>query len=108
VYIRSYTVTYQPVGDFPDLDPYLEVRLLDSRGIPPCPPGSTSCSATTYDQLKFMDVAKKVEYLTRGGDPFTVASYNIQYTFHGENNFGEEFTFEGATNFTVANYDYCN
>jgi hypothetical protein len=110
-YIRAYTITYQPIvtpsASPPALDPYVEIPLLDSRGIPPCLPGPT-CAAIEYTQLKFVDVAKKLEYLNKGGNPSLVASYNVRYTFYGENIFGEEFTFGGGTNCTFANYDYCN
>ncbi|MEW6442517.1 MAG: hypothetical protein AB1640_16380 [bacterium] len=109
VYIHSYTVTYQLAGNVPapNLDPYVEVPLLDSRGIEPCQSGS-QCAPTEYVGLKFMDVAKRAEYVSKGGDPFQEATYNINYTFRGENLFGEDFTFGGSTNFTITDYDNCD
>lgn len=113
VYIRSYTVSFVPIDHAgvtpPPLEPYRAIPLIDTRGIQPCPPNSTSCAPTKYAPLKFVDIAKKQEYLTRGGAVIDKpASYNIRYTFKGENIFGEEFTFGGGTNFTIFNYDYCD
>lgn len=112
VEILSYTVRYEPFDtpsvSPPLLEPYVEIKLLDTLVIAPCLPGTSDCAATKYDQLKFVDIAKKQEYLDKGGDPFVETSYNIRYTFYGANDLGQEFTFGGSTNFTMLDYDYCN
>jgi hypothetical protein len=64
VYIHSYTVSYQPMNDnSPPLAPYREpLPISDTLVVPPCSPGA-SCKPTTTGPLKFMDMAKKSEFL---------------------------------------------
>ncbi len=70
VYIRSYTITYEAIDDtfngpLPDLLGYVNIPVQDTRGIPPCDPGQSSCSATEYFLDKFFHIEKKQEYLER-------------------------------------------
>jgi len=143
VYIKSYTLTYQPIdntinGPLPDLLGYVDIPIQDTQGIAPCNPGQSSCPATEYFLDKFFHIEKKQEYLERlcGASfyPWPTAAptppfpdrctwfwvggywlpsvaqgeYNVRYTFHGENIFGEEFTFGAATAALIDNYDNCD
>ena len=70
LYIRYYTVTYQPIdntinGPLPELLSYADIPVQDSRGITPCKPGTSDCAATEYILQLFFPVEKKQEYLER-------------------------------------------
>lgn len=151
VYLKSYTITYQAIdntinGPLPELVGYVEIPIQDSRGIPPCNPGQSSCPATEYFLKKFFHIEKKQEYFEKlcgapygppwptgefeapfpdrcewtpldtngdGKPDYYVLSdlaqgeYNVQYTFYGENIFGEKFSFEAGTVALLDNYDNC-
>jgi hypothetical protein len=115
VYIKSYTITYQPISTgSPALDPYLNNPFEDTHGIPPCAQGQT-CQATQISGLIFVDVKKKDEYRQKigcdeqnTGPCFDEGEYLIRYTFYGENVFGKQVSCQGSTNFTITDYDHCD
>ena len=109
VTVHSYRIKYEAVSpqDAPDLDPVLDPPLMHSVVIPQCKAGTLDCTPTEYDRFTFVDVGKKTEYVSKGGLGFEQTTYNIFYTFYGENDFGEELTFGSSSNFVMGNYDYC-
>ncbi len=63
IFIHSYSAEYEPIGlDLPELSPYLDVPIKDTLAVPACLAGQ-ACSPTKTAPLKFMDMAKKGEYL---------------------------------------------
>ena len=66
-------------------------------------PSGTSVSIT----LPFVSLAKKLEYVNRGGSLNAYPSYTATYILAGTDTFNNAVSVRGSAQFTIGNFDYC-
>ena len=57
--------------------------------------------------LPFVPLAKKLEYLSRGGGRDAYPSYTATYSISGTDAFNNSVSVQGAAQFTIGNFDLC-
>jgi hypothetical protein len=110
LYIDKYTVEFR--------------RSTDSIGAPPIEsdtryksiiitPPSGSGTNTLEDTLIFVDLKRKEQYSTdmlsgmyTSGSGY-LNNYTATFTFYGQNQFGDSFSFTTQTDFQIGNFDNC-
>jgi hypothetical protein len=98
VTILSYTVDY--ISDDPGSvhlpsEKYVTQSLVIDAG------GSQTIS------LLLMSVRTKIEFISRGGDPALVPTYQARVTFYGVNDFGYEVKAVGSTYLEIGDWQTC-
>ena len=106
LYLARYEIIYIPVTQgAPSLESIVVPMTLE---IPYCPPGDDPCSVTTFI-AEFVPVRQKevMNQFLQQNPTITQLTYNIDYTFFGDNYFEEEVSGDGFSFFYAANYDNC-
>ncbi len=111
LYIEKYTVEFR--------------RSTDSIGAPPIEsdtryksivitPPSGAGTNTLEDTLILVDLKRKEQYSTdmlsgmyTSGSAY-LNNYTATYTFYGQNQFGDSFSFTVQTDFQIGSFDYCS
>jgi hypothetical protein len=115
-YVLVFTLNNCPAGS--------PCPLLTTQGIPPGETILIPANATVTRTLKFVDLAKKMEYATAIGDDMfgipansfsfihtaeslTFPSYTVNYTFTGTDIFNNDVAVQGFSEFTIGDYNNC-
>ena len=95
-----YTLNACPAGaTCPDLDT-LTVAPGSTVTIPP----GSSVTIT----LPFVSLAKKFEYVSKGGSLLAFPSYSATYTITGTDLFHNSVSVQGSVQFTIRDFNYCS
>jgi hypothetical protein len=107
IHLTSYQIRYSPQS--PQASALGTLLLDDTSQIPPCVPGA-ACSATEITVM-WMNLATKADlkafYDNNGLSYLTQFTYSLEYTFFGNNEFGEPVSAKKSTSFVVTDYDHC-
>ena len=112
LYIEKYTVKYKRSNDSLGAPPILTDTRFTSIVITPPTAGSEG-AITTETTVIFVDLLRKEQY---GDNVLTgqyysglayINNYTAIYTFEGQNEFGDDFSFQAQVDFQIGWFDYC-
>ena len=111
IYIDKYTVEFKRSDDSVGAPPILTDTRYQQIFIKA--PTGTGTTTVTQDII-FIDVPRKVQYATdilnsaySSINNTTINNYTAIFTFEGQNDFGEHFSFQTHLGFSIGDYDTC-
>ena len=111
LYVEKYTVEFRRSTDSIGAPPIEEI-IDGTVGMPVVitPPTGTSISPFTTTVV-LVDLTRKIQYASdiASGNytPNNLNNYTAIYTFYGENEFGQKFSFQAQTGFQIGDFNNC-
>lgn len=111
LYIEKYTIQYTPSQDSLGAPPIETDTRYDTIIITP-PPSGTGTTTTTATVV-FVDLNRKIKYyndISSGAYTSGTAyinNYTATYTFDGQNEYGEKFSFVVQASFQIGSFNNC-
>jgi len=115
LYIEKYTVEFRRSDDSTGAPPILQDTRFQTITI--LPPSGTGLTTVIQDVM-MIDIPRKIQYDTDmlsgayssaigNTAPAILNNYTAIYTFEGQNDFGEHFTFQTHMGFSIGDFNNC-
>lgn len=115
IYIKDYAIDYVRSDNSVGAPPIEQYHQYTSAQIIIPPAWSTGSTTVTFEGM-FVDFPRKVRYVEdyKSGEfqfsdfPKGLNNYTAVYTFHGEDEYGEKFSFQASVPFVMGDFDNCS
>src|SRR5262249_36790202 len=81
--------------------------VLDTLAMAPGQTVTIPAGGSATITLPFVSLAKKIEYVSKGGSLLAFPSYTATYTITGTDVFHNSVSVRGSAQFTIGDFDYC-
>src|SRR5262249_59874933 len=81
--------------------------VLDTLPLAPGQTVTIPARSSVTITLPFVSLAKKFEYVSKGGSLLAFPSYTATYTITGTDAFHNSVSVRGSAQFTIGDFDYC-